>query len=125
MMSATDLVALRSQLGLTQLSMAKKIGLSLRAFQNLESGKARLRPLHERAIERAIISYAIYMNDPELLGPLESELTSLAVLVVRHNMEQNNNYGSETTGDALFEVNSKQFDTHLKTFTEQNRLKAA
>ena len=59
-MSATDpneivltpenLKLLRKGLGLSQTEMGDAIGLSLRAYQDLESGRAELRKLHELAI---------------------------------------------------------------------------
>ena len=53
------------------------MGLSLRAFRNIENGKVRLRRVHELAIERVLIDYAIARNDPELLGDLQVRLTNM------------------------------------------------
>lgn len=79
MMDAADLIDLRTTLSISQITMASRIGLSLRAFRNIESGKVKLRRLHELAIERVLISYAIDRNDPGLLGYLQSALTNMVM----------------------------------------------
>ena len=76
-MDAADLIDLRTTLNVSQITMASRIGLSLRAFRNIENGKVRLRRVHELAIERVLIDYAIARNDPELLGDLQSKLTNM------------------------------------------------
>jgi len=80
MMGAIDLINLRSELKISQLTMASRIGLSIRSLQNIESGKARLRRLHALAIERVLINYAIERNDPAILGHLRKDLTTLIML---------------------------------------------
>jgi transcriptional regulator with XRE-family HTH domain len=86
MMYVTDLVELRHRLGITQITMAERMGLSLRAFQDIEKGRTGLREIdkrirlhrvHELAIERVLIGYAIDRSDPELLGELQSQMTNL------------------------------------------------
>jgi transcriptional regulator with XRE-family HTH domain len=76
-MDAIDLIDLRSSLNISQITMASRIGLSLRVFRNIENGKVPLRRVHELAIERVLIGYAIDRNDPELLGELQSSLTNM------------------------------------------------
>jgi DNA-binding XRE family transcriptional regulator len=76
-MDAADLIDLRTKLNISQITMASRIGLSLRAFRNIENGKVRLRRVHELAIERVLIDYAIARNDPELLGDLQVRLTNM------------------------------------------------
>ena len=76
-MDAADLIDLRTTLNISQITMASRIGLSLRAFRNIENGKVRLRRVHELAIERVLIDYAIARNDPELLGDLQVKLTNM------------------------------------------------
>jgi len=76
-MDATDLIDLRSSLNISQITMASRIGLSLRVFRNIENGKVPLRRVHELAIERVLIGYAIDRNDPELLGDLQCPLTNM------------------------------------------------
>jgi len=76
-MDATDLIDLRTSLNISQITMASRIGLSLRVFRNIENGKVPLRRVHELAIERVLIGYAIDRNDPELLGDLQCSLTNM------------------------------------------------
>jgi transcriptional regulator with XRE-family HTH domain len=76
-MDAMDLIDLRTSLNISQITMASRIGLSLRVFRNIENGKVRLRRVHELAIERVLIGYAIDRNDPELLGDLQISLTNM------------------------------------------------
>ena len=76
-MDAADLIDLRTTLNISQITMASRMGLSLRAFRNIENGKVRLRRVHELAIERVLIDYAIARNDPELLGDLQVRLTNM------------------------------------------------
>jgi hypothetical protein len=76
-MEGIDLIDLRTSLNISQITMASRIGLSLRVFRNIENGKVPLRRVHELAIERVLIGYAIDRNDPELLGDLQSSLTNM------------------------------------------------
>jgi DNA-binding XRE family transcriptional regulator len=98
-MDTADLIDLRTMLNISQITMASRIGLSLRAFRNIETGKARLRRVHELAIERVLIGYAIDRNDPELLGDLQSALTNMIMFdfSVRAGarIAAENSYGSE------------------------------
>lgn len=68
-MTAADLVALRKSWDITQTDMAARLGLSLRAYQDVESGKATLRPLHVKAVERAALDIAIERRNPMLAPP--------------------------------------------------------
>lgn len=61
-----DLVALRRNLGLTQTRMAEAIGLAMRSYQDIESGGAKLRPIHVAAAERAALALAVERCDPML-----------------------------------------------------------
>jgi len=76
-MDAMDLIDLKTSLNISQITMASRVGLSLRVFRNIENGKVPLRRVHELAIERVLIGYAIDRNDPELLGDLQSSLTNM------------------------------------------------
>src|SRR6202789_3676747 len=76
-MDAMDLIDFRTSLNISQLTMASRIGLSLKVFRNIENGKVPLRRVHELAIERVLIGYAIDRNDPGLLGDLQSPLTNM------------------------------------------------
>ena len=65
-MTVQDLVALRKTLGLTQTGMAHGIGLSLRAYQDIEAGISKLRLLHWLAAERIALAVAHERGDPML-----------------------------------------------------------
>lgn len=55
---------LRRGLGLTQTALADAIGLSLRAYQDLESGKSEIRKLHELAIRHVMATGTIKHQKP-------------------------------------------------------------
>lgn len=61
-----DLAALRKALGLTQSEMAEQIGLSPRAYHDVESGKAPYRLTHRLAAERAALALAVERRNPML-----------------------------------------------------------
>ncbi|ESZ15606.1 hypothetical protein X727_15685 [Mesorhizobium sp. L103C119B0] len=48
---------LRNDLGLTQTQMAEELGLKLRAYQEIEGGKATLRRMHILAAERVALAH--------------------------------------------------------------------
>jgi len=79
MMYANDLVAIREKLEITQITMAERMGLSVRALQDLESTTRRssLRRMHEKAIKYVVIEYAIERKNPDLLGTLRPDLQNL------------------------------------------------
>lgn len=68
-MDRADLTALRKALNLTQAEMAEKLGLSTRGYQDIEYGRANLRPVHAHAAERIALSEAIRQNNP-MLAPV-------------------------------------------------------
>ena len=61
-----DFVGHRKTLGLTQTEMAGRIGLSLRAYQDIEAGVSKLRPIHVAAAERVALALAVERGDPML-----------------------------------------------------------
>jgi transcriptional regulator with XRE-family HTH domain len=65
-MTPEEIETLRKKLGLTQAQMAEAIGLGLRAYQDLASGKASIRPIHVKAAERAALDIAVERGDPML-----------------------------------------------------------
>ena len=65
-MTVEGFTALRKQLGLTQTEMAGRIGLSMRAYQDIEAGTSKLRPIHVAAAERAALALAVARSDPML-----------------------------------------------------------
>lgn len=70
MMTPADLVAFRKTLDLTQAEMAERVGLGLRAYQDIEAGVSRLRPIHVHAAERAALALAVERGNP-MLAPAE------------------------------------------------------
>lgn len=56
-MTLDELTNLRHDLGLTQTQMADELGLKLRAYQEIEAGKAALRKMHILAAERVALAY--------------------------------------------------------------------
>jgi DNA-binding XRE family transcriptional regulator len=61
-----DLVGLRKTLGLTQSEMAKRIGLSLRTYQELELNSDKVRRRHVRLAESVALDVAVEKNNPML-----------------------------------------------------------
>ncbi len=54
----------RDGLRFTQSEMANAMGLSLRAYQDIESGASKLRGLDVLAAERVSLKHAIQLNNP-------------------------------------------------------------
>jgi transcriptional regulator with XRE-family HTH domain len=69
-MSADQLITLRRSLDLTQAEMADRIGLGLRAYQDIEGGASKCRPIHVAAAERAALTLAVERGNP-MLAPAE------------------------------------------------------
>ena len=65
-MTLQDLTDLRKRLGLTQTGMAGHMGLSLSAYQEIEGGTSKLRPVHVHAVERAALALAVERREPML-----------------------------------------------------------
>jgi DNA-binding XRE family transcriptional regulator len=61
-----DLVGLRKILGLTQSEMAKRVGLSLRTYQELEMNSGKVRRRHVRLAESVAFDVAVEKNNPML-----------------------------------------------------------
>ena len=59
---------LRQKLQWTQAVMAAAIGLTLRAYCDLESGKTRWRKLHELAFERLLMREAARRGRPHMVN---------------------------------------------------------
>jgi transcriptional regulator with XRE-family HTH domain len=78
-MTPAELVALRKELlDLTQTELADLIGLSLRAYQDLEANKAAIRPVHVLALERAAEKLAVEHGDP-MMAPASVRKDALAL----------------------------------------------
>jgi DNA-binding XRE family transcriptional regulator len=90
-MTPQDLVALRKSMDLGQTLMAETIGMSLRAYQALESGDSPIRTLHILAMERAAEKVAIATKDPTV-APLtvRRDAQELVRLMTHGNVETSN-----------------------------------
>lgn len=64
----SDLIAMRQTLGITQADMARELGMSLRAYNDLETGKSEVRQIHIMAAERLTLFYAYQQHNRNLLG---------------------------------------------------------
>ena len=90
-MTPQDLVALRKSLELGQALMAETIGMSLRAYQALESGASPIRPLHVLAMERAAEKIAIATKNPMIAPPtVLRDAQELAKMIIQGNVETSN-----------------------------------
>lgn len=81
-MTKEDFVALRKSLGLTQTELGERIGLGLRALQDIEAGKTPVRPSHALAAERVALALAVERGEP-MLAPIgvRREALELARLI--------------------------------------------
>lgn len=64
------LVEIRKGLGFTQNAMANQLGMSLRAYNDIETGISKARTIHVLAAERVALINAVLKEAPEL-APLE------------------------------------------------------
>lgn len=62
-MTKDDAVALRKKLGLTQQELAAELGITGRSWQDVESGKTRLKKLHRLALEMIALERAEAVGD--------------------------------------------------------------
>lgn len=70
-MGQAYLVGMRERLSLTQEAMAGRLGMSLRAYSDLETGKSKTRLVHIMAAERLSLKEARLHEKPELAaGPI-------------------------------------------------------
>ena len=84
-MSAKELVTLRKAIKLTQLEMARHIGLSRSAYVALETGTTTMRKIHQAAAERVAIS--TIASRPELAAGLLDTKTALFLVEVKDASE--------------------------------------
>jgi DNA-binding XRE family transcriptional regulator len=108
-MTPQDLVALRKSMDLGQALMAETIGMSLRAYQALESGASPIRPLHILAMERAAEKIAIATKDPKV-APLtvRRDAQELVKLMIHGNVE---------TSNSQFKLVEIELDRHDKVIS--------
>lgn len=75
------LIHLRGKLGATQRTMADMLGMSLRAYSDLENGKASVRTIHVLAAERLTLRAAVALTDPGVLAKsIEREVQAVAAM---------------------------------------------
>ncbi|MGF6253801.1 helix-turn-helix domain-containing protein [Ensifer sp. LBL] len=64
-MTLDELIAMRKSWGWTQNTMANQLGMSLRAYQDIENERAALRPIHVLAVERVALAHAALTEQPD------------------------------------------------------------
>ncbi|MFY9294022.1 MAG: helix-turn-helix transcriptional regulator [Methylorubrum rhodinum] len=73
------LTALRKNLDLTQAEMAASLGLSMRAWNDIENGRSEARKIHTLATERAALRMAAERGKVDLVpGSIIDDLTRMA-----------------------------------------------
>ena len=79
-MNPMELQALRKMYALRQSDMADHLGLSERAYQEIEKGNSPLRQIHVLAIERVLIKLAALKGSTKLAitGDLKSDVLTVA-----------------------------------------------
>lgn len=77
-----DLVETRNRIGLTQAEMAKRMGMGLRAYQELESSPERVKLRHQMLAGLAALYVALERGDP-MLAPasIRRHALDLAALI--------------------------------------------
>ncbi|KTR02059.1 hypothetical protein NS365_22520 [Aureimonas ureilytica] len=68
-MTSEEFVAFRKRLGLSQTQLADHMGMSLRAIQDIENGRAQLRRIHILAIERLSLMLGSALGNLSLIDP--------------------------------------------------------
>ena len=82
-----SLKGLRKALGLAQPDMARRMGLSLRPFQQLELNPDKVRRRHKRLAESVALDVAIEKEDPELApASVREKAMDLARLILEQNL---------------------------------------
>jgi transcriptional regulator with XRE-family HTH domain len=83
------LVKLRKALGLSQSEMARRMGLSLRQYQELESKARSVRPRHVRLAESVALDIAIEKKNLELAPDnVRKKAVKLALMLVQQNLKE-------------------------------------
>jgi transcriptional regulator with XRE-family HTH domain len=100
-----ELIALRKTLGLTQAEMATEMGLSHRAYQELEGGSGPISRRNRNAAERVSLRIAVLRADPKLaVIAVRLEATELAAMI-----------GAETRSGFGFRVIEIEFGPYGET----------
>lgn len=76
----TQLEAIRKQLGLTQMQMAERLGMSMRALPDIEAGTSKERTVHLQAAHSVSLRMAVQSNDASLAT---EEIRDLALRLAR------------------------------------------
>ena len=84
-----SLLQVRKALGLPQSEMARRMGLSLRPYQELESKVRAVRGRHIRLAELVALDIAVEKDDPELAPrDIRRKAIKLAIAVLTNNLRQ-------------------------------------
>jgi transcriptional regulator with XRE-family HTH domain len=84
-----SLLQLRTALGLPQSEMARRMGLSLRPYQELESKVRAVRSRHIRLAELVALDVAVENDYPELAPwDIRRKAIKLAIAVLMNNLRQ-------------------------------------
>jgi transcriptional regulator with XRE-family HTH domain len=84
-----SLMEARKALGLRQREMARRMGLSLRPYQQLESNPDKVRPRHVRLAESVALDVAIEKENLELVpASVRKKVMNLAGMILRRNFRQ-------------------------------------
>jgi transcriptional regulator with XRE-family HTH domain len=84
-----SLMRLRKALGLGQSEMARRMGLSLRPYQELETNIRKVLSRHVRLAESVALDVAIEKQDPELAPEnVRNKAFKFARLILEQNFEK-------------------------------------
>lgn len=82
-----SLQQLRALLGLPQSEMARRMGLSLRPYQELETEVRAIRSRHIRLAELVALEVAVETDNPELAPPdIRRKAIKLATAILTNNL---------------------------------------
>jgi transcriptional regulator with XRE-family HTH domain len=83
------LIKLRKSLGLGQAEMARRMGLSLRPYQKLESNARSVRPRHVRLAESVALDVAIEKENLKLAPDnVRKKILKLALMLVQESLTE-------------------------------------
>lgn len=68
-MTPDEFTAARKAMGMTQTQLADQLGMRLRQIQHLEKGTAELRVIHQLALERVSLAFAVASGKPDAALP--------------------------------------------------------
>ncbi len=80
--TAQALRAFREGLRLTQNQLAESLGMTSRAYQELEAGRSQVRVIHALALETISLRMAVAHGEPSLAAPtIREEARKLALIL--------------------------------------------